>query len=210
MSLKKYKAVIHEDFSQDAELIDATIKQLGMDKDARILDIGTGFGAMAILLALNGYTVLTGQPEVDPEWDQHVGHHVEDDHEHHHRSTSFDWRKNAKAVGVEERITFQYLDASRLDLPDSSIAAVFMYDTLQHVKDRKAALNECLRVIRADGLLCVIEWNEKSIREAKEKHHFTIDYIDPEEILRPADISYEQIRGDVVNIFILRKKKLIA
>ena len=64
MNLARYKEVIHEDFSRDADIIDTKIERLGLDSDARILDIGTGFGAMSILLALNGYTVLTGQPEL--------------------------------------------------------------------------------------------------------------------------------------------------
>ena len=59
MSLEKYKEVIHKDFLKDIDFIDKTIKHLNIQSDSKILDIGTGIGAMAILLALNNFTVLT-------------------------------------------------------------------------------------------------------------------------------------------------------
>jgi len=80
-----------------------------------------------------------------------------------------------------------------------------MYDTLQHIKDREGALSESIRVLKASGLLCIIEWNEKSIRDTEEKYKFTIDYIDPRKILNREDISIELMEGDLVNIFIVRK-----
>lgn len=194
MSLEKYKQVIHEDFTGDADSIDKMIKSLSLSKDSKILDIGTGLGAMSILVAINGFDVLTGQPEKDPEWE-----------EHEHEFTMSHWEDSAKAVGVEDKIKFQYLDAENLDFPDESFHGIFMYDTLQHVKNRATALNECLRVIKPDGLVCVIEWNEKSIKETEEEYGFTIDYINPEEILNRDDISVELVTGNLVNMFIMRR-----
>ncbi len=205
MNLEKYKQIMDEDFTKDADFIDKIIKNLNLDKGSRILDIGTGLGAMSILLAINGFNVLTGQPEEDPEWEEHEKHHCEHEHEHCHGSAMFDWREKARAVGVEDRIKFQYLNAESLDFPDDSFDAIFMYDTLQHIKNRERALNECLRVLRASGLICIIEWNEKSIKDTEEKYGFTIDYIDPRKILNREDFSIELIQADLVNIFILRK-----
>lgn len=105
----------------------------------------------------------------------------------------------------QDKITFQYLNAESLDFPDNSFESIFIYDTLQHIKNREKALNECIRVLRARGLICIIEWNEKSIKDTEEKNGFTIDYIDPGEILNREDISIELIPGDFVNIFILKK-----
>ena len=207
MSLEKYKQVIHEDFTGDADSIDKMIKSLNLGKDSKILDIGTGLGAMSILLAINGFDVLTGQPEEDPEWEEHEKDHCQHDeeHEHQHEYTMSNWEDSAKAVGVEDKIKFQYLDAENLDFPDESFDGIFMYDTLQHVENRAAALNECLRVMKPDGLVCVIEWNEKSIKETEEEYGFTIDYINPEEILNRDDISVELVTGNLVNMFIMRR-----
>ena len=88
MSLETYKEVIHEGFSKEADLIDKIIKRLKLNKNAKILDIGTGMGAMSILLAINGYKVITGQPEHNPEWEEMKKQHYEHDHAtghgHHH------------------------------------------------------------------------------------------------------------------------------
>lgn len=208
MSLEKYKQVIDEDFAKDADFIDKVIKELDLEKKAKILDIGTGFGAMSILLALNGFHVLTGQPQEDSEWEQNKEHHLEHNEEyesHHHSFTEFDWKENARTVGVEDKIEFQYLDAENLDFPDESFDGLFMYDTLQHIKNRGVALNECLRVTKASGLVCVIEWNKKCIKETEEKYGFTIDYVDPRDILSRDDASIELISGNLVNMYLLRK-----
>ena len=41
MSLEEYMQVIPEDFSKEAKLIDKTIKELNIDKKAKILVIGS-------------------------------------------------------------------------------------------------------------------------------------------------------------------------
>jgi len=204
MNFKKYKQVIDKDFSRDADFISIIIKKFNLNKNSKILDIGTGFGAMSILLALNGYYVLTGQPEKEKEFKHNEKHHFDQDEvcEHNH---SFNWRENAKAVGIESKIKFQYLNAENLNFPDKSFDAIFMYDTLQHIRNRKIALSECLRVIRSSGLVCVIEWNKKAIKETKEKYGFTIDYIDPRGILNKESIATELFTGDLVNLFKITK-----
>ncbi|HUU88203.1 MAG TPA: hypothetical protein VMX17_10680 [Candidatus Glassbacteria bacterium] len=117
MSLEEYMQVIPEEFSKEAQLTDKTIKELNIDKKAKILDIGTGFGATAILIALNGFNVLTGQPEHDPEWEQHYNqncdHKHELDHNHHFQNVK-SWDENAKTLGVREKIKFQYIDVEKL------------------------------------------------------------------------------------------------
>lgn len=208
MSLDKFKEVIHDDFARNAEFIDRTIKQLNLDKTSKILDIGSGLGAMSIILALNGFNVLTGEPEVDPErdnYDQYLqGEGEKEDHDHHDFFES-DWKESAKVVGVENQINFQYFDAQDLPFPDESFDGIFLYDTLQHIQKRYLALIECIRILNPNGVICVIEWNEKSIEEDYKKYGFKIDFIDPREILTRKEVSIEVILGTYVNIYIIRK-----
>jgi len=206
MSLEKYKQIISEDFSKEADLIDCVIKELGIEKSAKILDIGTGFGAMSILLALNGYAVITGQPEHDSEWEELTSHNEHGNVEQHqHEFAMSDWKENAKALGVLDKISFQFLNAEELYFDAETFDAIFLYDALQHIKKRALVLNECLRLMKAKGVICVIEWSKESIRKDEKQYGLKIDYIDPNEIINRNDISIELISGNFVNIFIIKK-----
>lgn len=213
--MEKYKKTIHEDFTKDIELINETIKELNLDKNSKILDVGTGIGAMSILLALNGFYVLTGEPEVDPErddWNHHDHHHGDsqenhhEDHEEHNWKAWNDWRESAKVLGVKDKIKYQNFDVQELSFSDESFDGVFLYDTLQHVKNREIAFSECLRVLRANGVVAVIEWTKKQIEEEYKKYGYKIDFINPRDYLKNNDISIETLNGDAVNIYLLRKK----
>lgn len=213
MSLVKYKQMFHE-FASDADFINDAIKKLNLDKDSKILDIGTSIGAMSILLALNGLYVLTGEPEVDPErddWNHHDHHHGDNEEVHHknhgeHNWEAWnDWRESAKALGVEDKIKYQYFDVQDLAFSDESFHGIFLYDTLQHVKNRNIALTECIRVLKKDGVIVVIEWTKEQIEEENNKYVYKIDFVDPKDYLKHDNISIEVLKGNVVNIYILRK-----
>ena len=64
-SLELAKSTLDGKFQINADLIDGVIKELNLPSDAKILDIGTGHGVMSIILALNGFKVITGEPEGD-------------------------------------------------------------------------------------------------------------------------------------------------
>ncbi len=71
MDIKEVKKKLGGQFSFMFDFINSTVKDLELHKDARILDVGTGQGRMAIILALNNYKVITGEPEGDdPEYAQ--------------------------------------------------------------------------------------------------------------------------------------------
>ncbi len=212
MSLEKYKQVINDDFTKDVDFMSFTISKLNLDNKSMILDIGTGIGAMSILLALKDFNVLTGEPEVNPEKDE-VGHHSHEKHQEYHGKGHYehnsgvwnDWRESAKEIGVYNKIKYQHFDAENLPFSQKTFDGIFMYDSLQHIKNRKLAIEECLRVLKPKGIICVIEWNQKSIDEDYDKYGYNIDYIDPRQILNKVDTSTEIFKGKYLNIFIIRK-----
>jgi SAM-dependent methyltransferase len=187
MSLEKLKAVVPDEFANDIDFIDECIKKIDLDKDAKILDIGTGFGIMAIILALNGYVVLTGEPEVDPERDHHMEHghsHGDDIPPYQNGGFEYDWKNAVKAVGVEKHIKHQFFDAQDLPFHYESFDGIFLYDALQHIKDRGLAIKECIRVIKPiNGLIGIFETNKHGIEYYEKVDGFTIDYVDPREII---------------------------
>lgn len=210
--LAKYKKIYRE-FAADADFINEIIINLNLEKDSKILDVGTGMGAMSVLLALNGFRILTGEPEVDPERDgeDHHEHHHEDNDEIHyekHEDCNWeswnDWRISAKSLGVEDKIQYQNFDVQSLSFTNQSFDGIFLYDTFQHIKDRETALNECVRVVKNDGVIVVIEWTKKQIEEDFKKYGYKIEYIDPRDFNSREDIFIEEFNSKVVNVFLIR------
>ena len=217
MSLKKYKEVIHKDFAKDIDFIDKTIKKLNLQPDSKIIDIGTGIGVMSILLALNNLNVLTGEPKIDPETDHlnnhnhshNHGHYNKACHEGHHEDTLKenwkDWKVSAKKLGVLDRIKYQHFNVEKLPFVSESFNGIFMYDTLQHVRNRHIALKECLRILSPDGVLCVIEWSKETIECEKKAYGYEIDYVDPKTYIKTNKVSVKTIPGKFVIIYIIQK-----
>ena len=53
----------------------------------------------------------------------------------------------------DERCRFATADAMRLCIPDSSVDVVVSFETIEHVSDPSALLQECDRVLRPNGIL---------------------------------------------------------
>ena len=71
LSLEKLKEIFPSNrYTIDANFVYETIKKLHLDTDSKILDIGTGYGTMACILAIIGFNVLTGQAK---EWTSPFG-----------------------------------------------------------------------------------------------------------------------------------------
>jgi len=60
MDFSKAKELLGKEFSRDADFLSSVVSKLNLVKNSNVLDVGTGRGQMAILLALHGYQVLTG------------------------------------------------------------------------------------------------------------------------------------------------------
>jgi len=103
---------------------------LGPDKNLRILDIGTGTGFLAMLLAEMGYGVV-----------------------------GVDWAENKlrlakeKAANAKIPVNFELQDAETLSFPDGSFDAVVSRHVIWTLANPDAAARDWVRVVRNGGLI---------------------------------------------------------
>ncbi len=186
MNLQEAKKLLDEKFSYNADFIGEVIESLNMDKNARILEIGTGQGFMAINLALHGYHVITGEPEEDI-W--------------------ADWRTEVKKVNVENLIEFKPLRAENLPFEDSYFDAIFLYVSFHHISDKLSTLKECIRVIKKQGLVVIFELTPKGIEEVRKSIPSHPDAVDPRNYSSNLPLSIKMIENPVINAYIFKRKE---
>jgi ubiquinone/menaquinone biosynthesis C-methylase UbiE len=120
---------------QQGAMRDAYFADLGLPSSARVLEVGSGTGAICRALA-----VLTETREVvgvDP-------------------SPGFLDIARSLADGLAN-VAFVEGDAKALPLADGSFDAVVFHTTLCHVPDPEVALGEALRVLRRGGRLAIFD-----------------------------------------------------
>lgn len=201
MSIEKLKEIFKSDipgygvrYLIDADFLNDTITQLDLDKASKILDIGTGWGVMACLLVINGFNVLTGQPK---EWEQ-LGLYP-----------SSTWRTKASAIGIEQKIKYQKFNVEDLPFPKDSFDVIFMLITLPYIQKKDVALNECMRIVKPKGVIVIIEDNQMGIKFFQSKGMsagVVPQPLDPRKMINRDDVLFKVIRGNYVDIFLLRKK----
>jgi ubiquinone/menaquinone biosynthesis C-methylase UbiE len=184
IDLEKAKEILSEKFSFNADFLSNTVEELSLNKSAKILDIGTGFGVMSIILALQGYEVITGEPE---------GHNWAD------------WRESAKKLSVEDLITFKFFQAEDLPFEEKTFDAVFCYTSFHHIDGKQLALREFLRVIKDEGLVIIFEFNPDGIEMVRKRRPSHPDAVNPEDFSQNLLLSIEIKNGRYINAYIYKK-----
>ena len=171
-------------FLKDKEFLSNVIQSLNLPLDAKILDIGTGWGKMSIYLALHGYSVITGEPD---KWS--------------------DWEKYAAKAGVRDNIHYQQLDAHKLEFPDENIDAIFLLGSFHHIPEKMRGLKEFLRILKNDGKIVLFDYTDIRIEQIKRHSHHHPPAADPKEYLKELPVSYTESIDEKKEIFCYVIKK---
>ncbi len=189
MNITKAKEILGDMFSFTADDTDSVIKDLQLGKDAKTLDIGTGIGSLAITLAVNGFSVITGEPEDDDT-----------------KYAKHDWLSNAEKVGVDSLIKFQAFDAKDMPFEDNAFDAIFSLGSLHHI-DKEYRVNvfqECIRTSIDNGLICFFEPNQNCIKIIKELDPSHPEAADPNEYTQGLNLESQKIEGALFDAFIFK------
>jgi ubiquinone/menaquinone biosynthesis C-methylase UbiE len=144
------------------KIYNIVIQHLGKDLKGTFVDIGSGNGVLAVILALSHENIeVTGIDYWGADWE-------------YSKSVC---EKNAQIVKVDNRVHFQKGDAALLDFSDHTFDGAISNLTFHEVKsvpDKKLVLQEALRVVKSGGNFSFVDYffDEKYYGTASELEKF--------------------------------------
>ena len=193
MDITQANEILKDDLSFQAivDFADQVVHEMDLSKDAKILDVGTGEGNMAITLALNGYRVITGEPE--------------DDYSDYSKK---DWASKANKLQVDRFITFKPFNAENLPFENGMFDALFLCGCLHHMQEtvRADVMRESVRTTSPAGIICVFEPTEAALELIRKAYPEHPDASDPRLYTQGLNLSEERKVGDLFTAYIFRKR----
>lgn len=159
---------------------------------SQVLDVGTGSGWMALILAEGGHDVVA----VDVDMETLI-------------RTRGRWAQSLQ--GVAGQVRFAQADGQRLPFRSGTFDAVFSFDVLHHVPDCPRVLAELLRVRKPSGVFAVADLSPTGLHAVEEvmsrgrETHFDngcrVD--DVARILRERHLPFERQELGLVTAYII-------
>ncbi|TFF89979.1 MAG: class I SAM-dependent methyltransferase [Promethearchaeota archaeon] len=169
-----------------AQELDSVVNELEISENSKILDVGTGDGKMAIILALNGHHVITGEPKND--------------------NTIYanrEWKQNTMKAKVDHLIKFRHFKVEELPFNDNQFDYAFTYGGFHHFEDKGKAIKEMLRVVKNNKYIIIIEPNAKMMEIIKEKHPDHPDVANPMDYLNGLNAKGIHRAYSKINVYII-------
>lgn len=169
------------------------LKRAGRVWGPRVLDIGTGYGSMAVVLAQHGFAVTA----------------VDIDEKSLHCARDRVGRNDRELL---DHIRFVRADATQLPFRSRTFDGVFSFDSLHHMSNCSATMGEMLRVCKPGGVLAVADLNVKGAQVVADviarggKPHFHngcgVEVVG--EVLRRRWLVFHRYTLEFVTVFVAR------